>query len=62
MNNLQIGTMHLPPDVQELIDTIITGVVALASRMNSNSDSNSLGGTNFCIYFGHFCAQNERRT
>jgi len=39
-------TRHLSPELQELVDTIINGVVALASRVNSNSDSNSLGGTN----------------
>ena len=44
MNKLQFKTRHLSPDVQELVDTIINGVVALASRVNSNSDSNSLGG------------------
>ncbi len=47
MNKLQFKTRHLSPDVQELVDTIINGVVALASRVNSNSDSNSLGGTNY---------------
>jgi len=41
-------TSHLPPDVQEMVDTIMAGVLALASRVNSNSDSNSLGGT---IYY-----------
>ena len=44
MNNLRLDTRHLPPDLQELVNTIITGVVALASKMNSYSDSNSLGG------------------
>ena len=40
-------TRHLPPELQELVDTIINGVVTLASRVNSNSDSNSLGGTSY---------------
>jgi len=40
-------TRRLSPELQELVDTIINGVVALASRVNSNSDSNSLGGTNY---------------
>jgi hypothetical protein len=41
----RINTRHLSPKLQELVDTVISGVVALASRANSNSDSNSLGGT-----------------
>jgi len=44
MYQTKVDTRHLPPDLQELVDTIITGVMALASRLNSNSDSNSLGG------------------
>ena len=44
----QVDTRHLPPELQELVNTIITGVIALASRTNSNSDSNSPGGTNYC--------------
>ena len=44
MENIRLETRHLPPDVQELLDTIIDSILALASRMNSNSDSNSLGG------------------
>ncbi len=40
-------TRHLPPDLQELVDTIITGIVALATRVNSKSDSNSLRDTNY---------------
>ena len=43
MNSLQIDTRHLPPDLQELVDTIINGVVALASRMDSNGGSNPPG-------------------
>jgi len=46
MYQTRIDTGHLPPDLRELVDTIINSVVALASRLNSNSDSNSLGGTN----------------
>ncbi len=45
MYQTRIDTRHLPPELRELVDTIINGVVALASRANSNSDSNSLGGT-----------------
>ena len=44
-NNTTFETRHLPPDLRELVDTIISGVITLASRLNSNSDSNSLGGT-----------------
>jgi hypothetical protein len=43
----ETDTRHLPPELQELVDTIISGVIALASRANSNSDSNSLGGTSY---------------
>ena len=39
------GTRHLPPDLQELVDSIISEVVALAFRANSNRCSNSLEGT-----------------
>jgi hypothetical protein len=46
MYQMRTDTRHLPPELQELVDTIISGVVALASRANSNSDSNSLGGHN----------------
>lgn len=35
MNRVDIRC--LPPELQELVNTIITGVVALASRANSNS-------------------------
>jgi len=35
----------LPADLQDLVDTLISGIMALATRAaNSNSDSNSLGG------------------
>jgi len=47
MYQTRIDTRHLPPDLQELVETIINGVVALASRVNSNSDSNSLGRTSY---------------
>ena len=43
--NTTSQTKHLPSDLQELVNTIINGILALASRVNSNSDSNSLGGT-----------------
>jgi hypothetical protein len=46
----KVDTRHLPPDLQELVDTIITGVVALASRVDSNRDSNSLGGIYYCVW------------
>jgi len=39
--NTKFETRHLPPDVQDLVDTIINGIVALASRVNSNSVSMS---------------------
>ena len=51
MYQTRIDTRHLPPELQELVDTIITGVMALASRANSNSDSNSLGGTSSLYLF-----------
>ncbi len=44
----QVDTRHLPPELQELVNTIITGVIALAARANSNRCSNSPGGTNYC--------------
>jgi hypothetical protein len=50
MYQTKVDTRHLPPDLQELVDTIITGVMALASRLNSNSDSNSLGGIYYCVW------------
>ena len=35
----------LPVDLQGLVNTVISGIMALATRAaNSNSDSNSLGG------------------
>ena len=43
MQSTRLETRHLPPDLQELVDNIITGVVALASRVNSNRGSNPLG-------------------
>ena len=46
---LSIQTRYLPPDLKELVDTIINGVITLASRVDSNSDSNSLGGTNYLL-------------
>ena len=40
--------LRVPDDIQDLVNGIICGIVALAARaVNSNSDSNSLGGTNF---------------
>ncbi len=36
---------ELPVDLQDLVNTVINGIMALATRAaNSNSDSNSLGG------------------
>jgi len=46
MKNTRLETRHLSPDVQEIVDTIINGVIALASKGNSYTDSNSVGGTN----------------
>ena len=44
----EVGQM--PADIEQLIDTIISGVLALAAAAtNSNSDSNSLGGTNYLL-------------
>lgn len=45
MRNLQV-----PDDIQDLANGIICGIVALAARAaNSNSDSNSPGGTNLLL-------------
>ena len=39
---------ELPVDVQDLVNTIISGIVALAARAgNSNRGSNYLGGTSY---------------
>ncbi len=39
---------ELPVDLQDLVNTVINGIMALATRAaNSNSDSNSLGGTKY---------------
>ncbi len=44
----KLRNCELPADTQDLVITIIDGIMALAARAaNSNSDSNSLGGTNF---------------
>jgi hypothetical protein len=45
MLNTRPETRHLPPDLQEIVDNIIGSVMTLASRLNSNRYSNSLGGT-----------------
>jgi len=38
--------LQVPPDIQDLLNSIINGIIILAARAaNSNSDSNSLGGT-----------------
>ena len=35
----------IPDDIQDLVNSIVSGIMALAARAaNSNSDSNSLGG------------------
>ncbi len=40
----------MPADVEQLIYAIISGVQALAAMAtNANSDSNSLGGTNYLL-------------
>ena len=44
MNNYLSQTRHLPPNLQETVNTIINGILELASRVNSNMDSNSIGG------------------
>ena len=44
----KLRNCELPADTQDLVITIIDGIMALAARAaNSNSDSNSLGGTNY---------------
>jgi len=45
--NHYVETRHLPPELQELVDTIISGVIALASRTNSNTGSNPVCATNY---------------
>ena len=41
----KIRECELPADIQDLVITLIDGIMALAVRAaNSNSDSNSLGG------------------
>ncbi|MBA7682417.1 hypothetical protein ES703_90767 [subsurface metagenome] len=45
MYQTRIDIRHLPPDLQELVDTIISSVVALASRVNSNTGSNPVCAT-----------------
>ena len=57
----QIRNLQVPPDIQDLLNSIINGIMILAARAaNSNSDSNSLGGTSlpsFRIFpsaFGRF--------
>jgi hypothetical protein len=41
---------HLPGDVQEEVKDILARILKLAGyRENSNTDSNSVGGTNFQI-------------
>ena len=57
MNNYLSQTGHLPPDLQETVNTIINGILELASRVNSNSDSNSLGG--ILIHHPHDLAKCE---
>jgi hypothetical protein len=58
MYQTRIDTGHLPPELQELVDTIIGGVVALASRVNSNTGSNPVCATmlykrqNSCLRYG----------
>lgn len=42
-NRTAFETRHLAPDVQEIVDTIMGGVIALASRLESNRGSNPLG-------------------
>jgi len=40
-----IRSNELPNDIQNLVNTLVSGIMALATRVaNSNSDSNSLGG------------------
>lgn len=43
-NHVEPG--HLSPELRELVDGIIGGIITIASRANSNMDSNSIGGTN----------------
>ena len=40
--NTSLQTGHLPPDLQELVDSIMTGIMALAARV-SNGGSNPPG-------------------
>ena len=34
--NMALQTRHLSPDLQELVNTIVGGIIALASRVDSN--------------------------
>ena len=46
---------ELPADIQNMVSNLISGIMALAARAtNSNSDSNSLGGTNYWGYLEDF--------
>ena len=44
MNNYLLKTKNLPPDLQETVNLLINSILDLASRVNSNMDSNSIGG------------------
>ena len=61
MKNLQIETRHLPPDIQNLVDTIINGVVALASKWDSNGGSNPPGvaSTTYSVTFHRIVDQRK---
>ncbi len=44
--------LGIPDDIQDLVNSIVSGIMTLAARAaNSNSDSNSLGGTTPGCYF-----------
>ena len=41
----KLRNLKIPPDIQDLLNSIINGIIILATRVaNSNRYSNSLGG------------------
>ncbi len=45
----QVDIRHLPPELHGLVNTIVTGVLALASRANSLGDTNSALNLEFAL-------------
>jgi len=53
MNNYLMQTRHLPPNLQETVNTFINSILDLASRANSNMDSSFIGGTSYSSQSGY---------